>query len=103
MSTDLAKKWAAAIAVYANRLAPLTTALPFSALRHTIIGDSNDRRPITRAKSRRPRLLECCKNDQGTVTETNWAGVTVKWDNRSEQAILHNDMAQVEWVPTKIM
>jgi hypothetical protein len=43
------------------------------------------------------------KNDQGTVTETNWAGVTVKWDNRSEQAILHNDMAQVEWVPTKIM
>ena len=25
----------------------------------TIIGDSNDRRPITRAKSRRPRLLEC--------------------------------------------
>jgi hypothetical protein len=43
------------------------------------------------------------KKDQGTVTETNWAGDTVKWDNRSEQAILHNDMAQVEWVLTKIM
>jgi hypothetical protein len=42
-------------------------------------------------------------NDQGTVTEKNWAGVTIKWDNRSEQAILHNDMAQVERVPTKIM
>jgi hypothetical protein len=41
--------------------------------------------------------------DQGTVTETNWAGVTVKWDNRGEQSILHNDMAQVERVPTKIM
>ena len=41
------------------------------------------------------------KNDQGTVIETNWAGVTVKWDNRSEQAILHNDMAYVERVPTK--
>jgi hypothetical protein len=39
--------------------------------------------------------------DQGTVTEKNWAGVTVKWDNRSEQAILHNDMAQVERVPAK--
>jgi hypothetical protein len=34
------------------------------------------------------------KKDQGTITETNWAGVTIKWDNRSEQAILHNDMAQ---------
>jgi hypothetical protein len=42
-------------------------------------------------------------NDRGTVIEKNWAGVTVKWDNRSEQAILHNDMAQVERVPTKIM
>jgi hypothetical protein len=41
--------------------------------------------------------------DQGTVTETNWAGVTVKWDNRGEQSILHNDMAQVERVPTKLM
>jgi hypothetical protein len=35
------------------------------------------------------------KNDRGTVTETNWAGVTLKWDNRSEQSILHNDMAMV--------
>ena len=39
--------------------------------------------------------------DQGTVTEKNWAGVTIKWDNRSEQTILHNDMAQVERVPSK--
>jgi hypothetical protein len=43
------------------------------------------------------------KNDVGTVTEKNWAGETIKWDNRSEQTILHNDMAQVERVPTKIM
>jgi hypothetical protein len=42
-------------------------------------------------------------SDQGTVTEKNWAGVTVKWDNRGEQTILHNDMAQVERVPTKLM
>jgi hypothetical protein len=48
----------------------------------------------------------CWQNDQadqGTVTEKNWAGVTIKWDNRSDQAILHNDMAQVERVPTNIM
>jgi hypothetical protein len=41
------------------------------------------------------------QNDRGTVTEKNWAGVTIKWDNRSEQTILHNDMAQVERVPVK--
>jgi hypothetical protein len=26
---------------------------------------------------------------------------TIKWDSRGEQAILHNDMAQVERVPKK--
>jgi hypothetical protein len=36
------------------------------------------------------------KNDLGIVTEKNWAGVTIKWDNRGEQSILHNDMGQVE-------
>ena len=42
------------------------------------------------------------KNDQGSVTETNWAGVTIQWDNRTEQVILHNDMVQVELVPVKV-
>jgi hypothetical protein len=28
----------------------------------------------------------------------DWAGVTVKWDNRGERAILHNDMGQIERV-----
>ncbi len=41
--------------------------------------------------------------DQGTVTENNWAGVTVKWDNRGEQSIQHNDMAQVERVPSNLV
>jgi hypothetical protein len=41
------------------------------------------------------------QKDQGTITEKNWAGVTIKWDNRTEQAVLHNDMAQVERVPVK--
>ena len=35
------------------------------------------------------------KNDQGTVTALNWAGVVLRSDNRSEQTILHNDMAMV--------
>ena len=39
--------------------------------------------------------------DLGTVAEKNWAGITVKWDNRSQQEILHNDMAQVGPVPHK--
>jgi hypothetical protein len=39
------------------------------------------------------------KKDQGTVTEKNWAGVTVTWDIRGEQSILHNDMVQIEFVP----
>jgi FKBP-type peptidyl-prolyl cis-trans isomerase 2 len=41
------------------------------------------------------------KNDLGTVTEKDWAGVTVKWDNRSQQAVLHNDMASVGVVSRK--
>jgi hypothetical protein len=41
------------------------------------------------------------KNDQGTVTETNWSGVTVKWDSRSQQPILHNDMEFVGVVSGK--
>ena len=42
-------------------------------------------------------------NDLGTVTETNWAVVTIRWDNRSEQAILHNDMSAVFAVPNKLV
>jgi hypothetical protein len=38
-------------------------------------------------------------NDHGTVIETNWAGVTIKWHNRSQQTILHNDMAQIAPAP----
>ena len=47
----------------------------------------------------------CWQNDpanQGTVIEKNWSGVTIKWDNRTEQVILHNDMVQVERAPMKV-
>jgi hypothetical protein len=33
--------------------------------------------------------------DQVTVTETNWAGLTIKWNGRGEQTILHNDTGQI--------
>jgi hypothetical protein len=33
--------------------------------------------------------------DQGTVTDRDWAGVTIKWDNRDEQTVLHNDMMTI--------
>jgi hypothetical protein len=42
-------------------------------------------------------------SDQGRITETSWAGVTVKWQNRNEQSILHNDMTQVEKVPSNLV
>ena len=48
----------------------------------------------------------CWQNDpadQGTVIEKNWSGLTIKWDSRGPQNILHNDMARVERVPKKIM
>jgi hypothetical protein len=31
-------------------------------------------------------------NDLGTITEVNWAGVSIKWNNRDQQSVLHNDM-----------
>ena len=42
------------------------------------------------------------KTDQGTVIETDWAGVSIKWDNGHWTSIQHNDMAQVERVPTNL-
>ena len=33
--------------------------------------------------------------DVGTVINRDWAGVVIKWDNREQQKLLHNDMAMV--------
>jgi hypothetical protein len=35
------------------------------------------------------------KSDQATVTDANWSGVTLNWDSRGLQSILHNDMQPV--------
>jgi hypothetical protein len=39
--------------------------------------------------------------DLGTVIETDWAGVSINWDNGHTTSIQHNDMAQVERVTVK--
>ena len=52
---------------------------------------------MQRMTGARSRLLKAAarvcwrddKTDPGTVTETNWSGVTLRWDSRSEQSILH--------------
>jgi hypothetical protein len=45
------------------------------------------------------RVCWCVDNkDLGSVAAKNWSGVTLKWDNRSVQFVLHNDMAQVSIV-----
>jgi hypothetical protein len=35
------------------------------------------------------------KDDQGTVTDKNWSGVVLKWDNRDNQSVSHNDMKMI--------
>jgi hypothetical protein len=43
----------------------------------------------------------CWQNDQadrGTITETSWSGLTIKWDSRGEQRVLHNDMGGMSLV-----
>jgi hypothetical protein len=45
--------------------------------------------------------LQNDQNDQGRVTEKTSAGVSVKWDSRGEQTILHNDMGQPERMKAK--
>jgi hypothetical protein len=40
--------------------------------------------------------------DRGTVSEVDWRGVTIKWDDGRTNSIYHNDMAQVERVPTNL-
>ena len=35
------------------------------------------------------------QKDLGTITEVDWAGVLIKWDNREQKSVLHNDMALI--------
>jgi hypothetical protein len=55
---------------------------------------------MTGTQSRALKVLDrvCWQKDEadhGVVMETNWAGVTIKWDGRGEQTILHNDTGRL--------
>jgi hypothetical protein len=39
--------------------------------------------------------------NHGTVVGTSWSEVTIDWDDGEANSVSHNDMAQVERVPTK--
>jgi hypothetical protein len=39
--------------------------------------------------------------DRGTVVETNWSGLTIRWASRGEQRVLHNDMVSMFLVGKK--
>jgi len=41
--------------------------------------------------------------DLGTVVGTSWSGVTIDWDDGHTTSIQHNDMKQIERVPTKLV
>ena len=41
------------------------------------------------------------KTDSGTVTETTWSVIILKWDSRGEQSVPHNDMDPVSAVSRK--
>jgi hypothetical protein len=41
--------------------------------------------------------------DLGTIVGTSWSGVTISWDDGDANSISHNDMAQVERVPKKLV
>jgi hypothetical protein len=39
--------------------------------------------------------------DLGTIIGTAWSGVTIAWDDNQTDSIRHNDMPQIERVPTR--
>jgi hypothetical protein len=41
--------------------------------------------------------------DLGTVVDTDWAGVSIKWDNGHTASIRHNDMGEVERVAENLI
>jgi hypothetical protein len=41
--------------------------------------------------------------DLGRVVGTSWSEVTIAWDDGESNSVSHNDMAQVERVPVKLM
>ena len=63
---------------------------------------------MTGDQSRHLKIYDrvCWKNsatDLGTVIATAWSEVTIAWEDGQTDSIQHNDMAQIEPVPAKII
>jgi hypothetical protein len=64
--------------------------------------------PMTGEQSRTLGVGErvCWKasaTDLGTIVGTTWSEVIIAWDDGEANSVSHNDMAQVERVPRKLM
>jgi hypothetical protein len=46
---------------------------------------------------------EASATDIGTIVGTTWSEVKIAWDDGHASSIQHNDMAQVERVPVKLV
>src|SRR2546423_9875254 len=62
--------------------------------------------PAGRDQSRLLKIYDrvCWKNsasDLGTVIGTAWSDITISWDDGDTTSVQHNNMEQVEQVPTK--
>lgn len=42
-------------------------------------------------------------SDFGTVVGASWSEVTISWDDGETSSLSHNDMAEVERVPVKLV
>lgn len=74
-----------------------TTSSSVAGIFHQTASRTFGRRTVTGEKSRALVLGTTVfwkndKNDFGTVIAKDWSSVTVKWDSRASQTIMHNDM-----------
>ena len=70
---------------------------------HELAG--NEQMTVTESKSLKKGTRVYWRGDSadgGTVTETNWAAVTIAWDNGQVASVCHGDMREIERAPTTL-
>jgi hypothetical protein len=91
----------------ANYLCDLRKIYRITITKITATARISDAPPMTGEQSKKLKVGDRVQwdnslKDRGTVSEVDWRGVTIKWDDGRTNSIYHNDMAQVERVPTKL-
>jgi hypothetical protein len=91
----------------ANYLCDLRKIYRITITKITATARISDAPPMTGEQSKQLKVGDRVQwdnslKDRGTVREVDWRGVTIKWDDGRTNSIYHNDMAQVERVPTKL-